>query len=39
VSGTGYAHVIRKNRRNDHDRMVLEKYDPIVRHLDFREER
>jgi large subunit ribosomal protein L33 len=40
VAGTGYTYVTRKNRRNDPDRMVLRKYDPIAReHVDFREER
>ncbi|MFQ6229905.1 50S ribosomal protein L33 [Nocardia sp. NPDC002869] len=40
TAGTGYTHVTRKNRRNDPDRMVLRKYDPVVRrHVDFREER
>ncbi|WP_306361078.1 50S ribosomal protein L33 [Nocardia sp. CC227C] len=40
TAGTGYTYVTRKNRRNDPDRMVLEKYDPVVRkHVDFREER
>lgn len=30
----------RKNRRTDPDRMVLRKYDPVLRrHVDFREER
>ena len=33
-------YITRKNRRNDPDRLVLRKYDPIVRrHVDFREER
>ncbi|MEY4060357.1 50S ribosomal protein L33, partial [Rhodoluna sp.] len=28
------------NRRNDPDRIVLKKYDPVVRqHVEFREER
>ncbi|MBF6075840.1 50S ribosomal protein L33 [Nocardia beijingensis] len=37
---TGYTYVTRKNRRNDPDRLVLRKYDPVVRkHVDFREER
>ena len=37
---TGYTYVTRKNRRNDPDRLVLKKYDPVVRrHVDFREER
>ena len=39
-AGTGYTYVTRKNRRNNPDRMVLKKYDPVVRkHVDFREER
>ena len=39
-AGTGFPYVPRKNRRNDPDRMVLKKYDPVVRkHVDFREER
>jgi large subunit ribosomal protein L33 len=37
TAGTGYTHVTRKNRRNDPDRVVLRKYDPVVgRHVDFR---
>jgi large subunit ribosomal protein L33 len=40
TAGTGYTYVTRKNRRNDPDRLVLPKYDPLVRrHVDFREER
>jgi large subunit ribosomal protein L33 len=40
TAGTGYTYVTRKNRRNDLDRLVLKKYDPVVRrHVDFREER
>lgn len=40
TAGTGYTYVTRKNRRNDPDRMVLRKYDPIARaHVDFKEER
>ncbi|WP_280398195.1 50S ribosomal protein L33 [Nocardia carnea] len=40
TAGTGFTYVTRKNRRNDPDRMVLKKYDPVVRrHVDFREER
>ncbi len=40
TAGTCYTYVTRKNRRNDPDRMVLRKYDPIIRkHVDFREER
>jgi large subunit ribosomal protein L33 len=40
MAGTGYTYVTRKNRRSDPDRLVLRKYDPVVRrHVDFREER
>ncbi len=40
TAGTGYTYVTRKNRRNDPERMVLSKFDPVVRrHVDFREER
>jgi len=40
TAGTAYTYVTRKNRRNDPDRLVLKKYDPVLRkHVDFREER
>ncbi len=40
TAGTGFTYVTRKNRRNTPDRLVLKKYDPVVRkHVDFREER
>jgi large subunit ribosomal protein L33 len=40
TAGTGHTYVTRKNRRNDPDRLVLRKYDPVIRrHVDFREER
>ena len=40
TAGTGYTYVTRKNRRNDPDRLVLKKYDPVIRrHVPFREER
>ncbi|MFW6690662.1 50S ribosomal protein L33 [Streptomyces sp. MAR4 CNX-425] len=40
TAGTGYTYVTQKSRRNDPDRMVLRKYDPVAgRHVDFREER
>jgi large subunit ribosomal protein L33 len=40
TGGPGFTYVTRKNRRNDPDRMVLRKYDPVLRqHVDFREER
>ncbi|WP_127841635.1 50S ribosomal protein L33 [Actinomyces wuliandei] len=40
TAGTGYTYVTRKNRRNTPDRLVLRKYDPVVRrHVEFRETR
>ena len=40
TAGTGYTYVTRKNRRNNPDRIVLKKFDPVVRkHVEFREER
>ncbi|HUH54013.1 MAG TPA: 50S ribosomal protein L33 [Microbacteriaceae bacterium] len=40
TAGTGFTYVTRKNRRNNPDRLVLKKYDPVVRkHVEFREER
>jgi large subunit ribosomal protein L33 len=40
TAGTGHTYVTRKNRRNDPHRLVLRKYDPVVRrHVDYREER
>ena len=40
TAGTGYTYVTRKNRRNNPDRIVLMKYDPVIRkHVEFREER
>ncbi|MFF2787217.1 50S ribosomal protein L33 [Streptomyces sp. NPDC058049] len=40
TAGTGHTYVTRKNRRSNPDRMVLRKFDPVVRrHVDFREER
>lgn len=40
TAGTGYTYVTRKNRRNTPDRLVIRKYDPVLRaHVDFREER
>jgi large subunit ribosomal protein L33 len=40
TAGTGFTYVTRKNRRNDPDRLVLTKYDPVVRrHVAFKEER
>ncbi|RAY14815.1 50S ribosomal protein L33 [Actinomadura craniellae] len=40
TAGTGHTYVTRKNRRNDPDRLVLRKYDPVAReHVPYREER
>ena len=40
TADTGFTYITRKNRRNDPDRLVLRRYDPVVRrHVDFREER
>ena len=40
TAGTGYTYVTRKNRRNNPDRIVLKKYDPVIRKpVAFREER
>ena len=40
TEGTGSSYVTRKNRRNDPDRLVLRKFDPVARrHVEFREER
>ncbi|GAA1542057.1 MULTISPECIES: 50S ribosomal protein L33 [Kribbella] len=40
TAGTGFTYVTRKNRRNDPDRLMIRKYDPVLRqHVDFREER
>ncbi|MFD9705091.1 50S ribosomal protein L33 [Lentzea sp. NPDC059081] len=40
TAGTGFTYVTRKNRRNDPDRLVLRKYDPVARrHVEFKEER
>jgi large subunit ribosomal protein L33 len=40
TADTGYTYITRKNRHNDPDRLMLRKYDPVVRrHVDFRDER
>ncbi|MDU3820914.1 MAG: 50S ribosomal protein L33 [Cutibacterium granulosum] len=40
AAGTGYTYVTRKNRRNTPNRLVLRKFDPIVRrHVEFKETR
>jgi large subunit ribosomal protein L33 len=40
TAGTGHTYVTRKNRRNTPDRLMLRKYDPVVRgHVLYREDR
>lgn len=40
TAGTGYTYVSRKNKVNTRERIVLMKYDPVVRrHVEFKEER
>lgn len=40
TAGTGYTYVTRKSRRNTPDRLVLRKFDPVVRqHVEFKEAR
>ncbi len=37
-AGTGYFYVTKKNTRTMTDKLVLKKYDPIVRkHVEFKE--
>ena len=40
TAGTGFTYVTRKNRRNTPDRLVLRKFDPVVRrHVEYKESR
>ncbi|GAB96595.1 large subunit ribosomal protein L33 [Kineosphaera limosa] len=40
TAGTGFRYVTTKNRRSTPDRLVIRKYDPVVRaHVDFKETR
>lgn len=40
TAGTGYRYITEKNRRNTPDRLVVRKYDPVVRrHVEFKESR
>jgi len=40
TAGTGYTYVSKKNKVNTRERIVLMKYDPVVRrHVEFKEER
>ena len=38
TAGTGYYYVTKKNSRTMTDKMVVKKYDPVVRkHVEFKE--
>lgn len=38
TAGTGFYYVTRKNPRNLTEKMVMKKYDPVVRkHVEFKE--
>ncbi|MBV7412409.1 50S ribosomal protein L33 [Dermabacteraceae bacterium P13115] len=40
TAGTGYTYMTTKNRRNTPDRLVIRKYDPVIRRVvEFKEER
>ncbi|WP_435299442.1 50S ribosomal protein L33 [Timonella sp. A28] len=40
TAGTGHSYVTKKNRRNTPERLVIKKYDPIVRrHVEYKESR
>lgn len=40
TAGTGYRYITTKNRHNDPERLVVRKFDPVVRrHVEFKETR
>ena len=40
TAGAGHTYVTRKNRRNTPERLVLRKFDPVVRrHVEYKETR
>ncbi|MDE0268304.1 MAG: 50S ribosomal protein L33 [Acidimicrobiaceae bacterium] len=40
TAGTGYTYVTTKNKTNTRERIVLKKYDPVIRkHVEFKETR
>ncbi|WP_395151978.1 50S ribosomal protein L33 [Ilumatobacter sp.] len=40
TAGTGYRYVTKKNKANTRERIVLMKYDPVIRkHVQFKETR
>lgn len=40
TAGTGYSYITTKSKRNTPDRLVVKKFDPVIRkHVDFKETR
>lgn len=40
TAGTGYTYMTTKNKANQRERLVMKKYDPVVRkHVEFKEEK
>lgn len=40
TAGTGFSYITTKNKRNTPDRLVVKKFDPVIRkHVDFKETR
>ena len=40
TAGTGYYYTTMKNKRNSTTKLIMKKYDPVVRkHVDFKEEK
>lgn len=40
TGGTGHRYVTEKNRRNNPDRLVIRRYDPVLRqHVEYKETR
>ncbi|MAZ39525.1 MAG: 50S ribosomal protein L33 [Legionellales bacterium] len=40
TAGTGYYYTTKKNKRNTTIKLILKKYDPVVRkHVEFKEEK
>ena len=38
TAGTGYYYITKKNPRNQTEKMLVKKYDPVVRkHVDYKE--
>jgi len=38
TAGTGHFYTTEKNKKNTPDKMVMKKYDPVVRkHVDYKE--